>query len=172
MRKSAAAARPKSSLDLAASHVMQKRIVTISPTAPLSELERLLAEHRISGLPVTDSAGRAIGVVSYRDLLDHYADEPESRARRGPGFFRLSTAHMEDEDFESFEVPEESEDTVADVMTPEVISVKSDASIREAARTMAEHTVHRVLVTDPENGRVVGIVSSLDVLGAIAKGGD
>src|SRR5262245_21378325 len=98
-----------------AKDIMETRIVTVSPSAPLSEVERLLTENRISGMPVTDSRGRAIGVVSYRDLLDHYAENPDARPRRERVFYRLSTEGMDDEDVESFELPDESEDTVVDV---------------------------------------------------------
>ena len=154
---------------LTARHVMEKRVITVGRTAPLSEVERLLTENRISGMPVTDAAGRAIGVVSYRDLLDHYAENPDARPRRTRAFYRLSTEHLLDEDFESFEVPEESESTVEDVMTPEVIHVHSDATLKAVCRTMGEHQVHRVLVTDPETGKVIGIISSLALLTAMGK---
>lgn len=162
--KSPAAKRP-----LAAKHVMEKRIITVGRNAPLSEVERLLTENRISGMPVTDAAGRAIGVVSYRDLLDHYAEDPDARPRRERAFYRLSTEHLLDEDFESFEVPEESEDTVEDVMTPEVIHVAADATLQDVCRTMGEHEVHRVLVTDPKTEEVVGIIGSLALLTAMGK---
>ena len=154
---------------LTAKDIMAKRIVSISPSSPLSEVERLLTENRISGMPVTDSSGRAIGVVSYRDLLDHYAENPDARPRREPGFFRLPTEHLLDEDFESFSVPPESEDTVADIMTPAIIDVTTDSPLPEVCRTMAKHSVHRVLVTDMGTGRMVGLVSSLSVLAAIAR---
>jgi CBS domain-containing protein len=151
-----------------AKDIMERRIVTVSPSAPLSEVERLLTENRISGMPVTDAQGRAIGVVSYRDLLDHYAENPDARPRRERAFYRLSTQHLLDEDFESFEVPEESEDTVEDVMTPEVIGVGPDATLREIARTMSSHSIHRVLVVERESGKVVGIISSMGVLAALS----
>lgn len=154
---------------ITAGSIMQTRIVTISPSAPLSEAERLLTEHRISGMPVTDNAGRAIGVLSYRDLLDHYAENPDARPRRGPGYFRLPTEHLADEEFEAFSVPEEAEDTVEDVMTPEVIHVDRDTPLREIARKMVENGIHRVLVTEPRSGRVVGIISSMGMLAAMAK---
>ena len=154
--------------ELTAGQMMQRRIVSVSATSPLSELERLLTEHRISGMPVTDSSGRALGVVSYRDLLDHYADDPDARPRREPGYFRLSSEHLQDEDFESFSVPPESEDTVADVMTPAIVDVETDASLEEVCRTMARHSVHRVLVTERGTGKMVGILTSMGVLAAIA----
>jgi len=159
--------RPATKAGRTAKSVMERRIVTVGRTAPLSEVERLLTENRISGMPVTDAAGKAIGVVSYRDLLDHYAENPDARPRRTRAFYRLSTEHLLDEDFESFEVPEESEDTAQDVMTPEVIHVRSDAPLKDVCRTMGEHEVHRVLVTDPESEKVVGIISSLSLLKAM-----
>jgi CBS domain-containing protein len=167
-RKTARGRSSRSFGDLTAKDIMAKRIITVSPTAPLSEVERLLTENRISGMPVTDSSGRAIGVVSYRDLLDHYAENPDARPRREPGFFRLPTEHLLDEDFESFSVPPESEDTVEDVMTPAIIDVATDAPVQEICRTMTKHSVHRVLVTDTGTGRMVGLVSSMSVLAAIA----
>ncbi len=162
------ATRERSALDLPAKSVMERRIVTVSPSAPLSEVERLLAEHRISGMPVTDSGGRAVGVISYRDLLDHYADDPDARPRRRPHYFRLPTEHLADEDFEDFSVPPESEDTVADAMNPEVIHVRDDVPLTAIAQLMVHRSIHRVLVTD-DSGRVVGIVGSLAVLAAVAR---
>jgi CBS-domain-containing membrane protein len=154
---------------LTAKDVMERDVVTVSASSPLSEVERLLTEHRISGMPVVDAGGRPIGVVSFRDLLDHYAESDGERPRRGPGYFRLSAAHLEDEDFESFSVPPESEDTVRDVMTPAIVDVTTDAPLTEICRTMARNSVHRVLVTDAASGRMAGIVSSLGVLGAISE---
>jgi CBS domain-containing protein len=154
---------------LTAKDVMEKRIITLSRTAPLSEAERVLTENRISGMPVTDVAGRAIGVISYRDLLDHYAENPEARPARARAFYRLSTEQLLDEDFESFEVPEESEDTVEDVMTPEVIHVPTDATLPQVCRTMAKHSVHRVLVTDPKSQKVVGIICSMGLIAAMGS---
>ena len=147
---------------------MRTPVVSVSPTAPLSEVERLLTENRISGMPVTNSAGIAIGVISYRDLLDHYAENPDEQPRRNASYFRLPTEHMADEEFEGFSVPEESEDRVEDAMTPEVIHVGRDATLQQVARTMTQHAIHRVLVVDPASGRVLGIISTLDVLACLA----
>ena len=76
---------------MTAADIMAKRVVTVSPGAPLSEVERVLSENRVSGVPVVDSAGRALGVVSLRDLIDRYAEDPDARPRRGTNFYRLPT---------------------------------------------------------------------------------
>lgn len=157
-------------LDLPATAAMEKEIITVSRTAPLSKVERLLTEHRVSGLPVTDVSGRAIGVISYRDLLDHYAEEDGTRPSRRPDYYRVSAEELRDEDVDvGFEVPEESEGTAEQAMTGDVIHVRSDAPLREVARTMAKRSIHRVLVTDPRTNRVVGIISSLGLLSALGR---
>jgi len=155
-------------LGLAAADIMQKHVITVGDSAPLSEVERVLSENRISGVPVTDQSGRVLGVISMRDLLDRYAEEPEARPRRGPGYFRESTAELADADLESFDLPPESEETAGSLMTPEIYDVPSTAPVHEVAGKMAEHGIHRVLVTDATSRQVVGIITSMGILAAVS----
>jgi CBS domain-containing protein len=148
---------------------MQSNLVTVASTAPLSEVERLLAEHGIGGAPVTDEVGRIVGVISARDLLDRYIEDPDARPRRGHGFYHLSSQELEDEDWDSFEVPEESEETARDVMTEEVFAVDAADTVGAVARRMIELKVHRILVTD-RGGRYVGIITTFDMLRAMSSG--
>jgi CBS domain-containing protein len=59
--------------------------------------------------------------------------------------------------------------TVDDVMTPDVLAVYEDDPALQAAVVMATHDIHRVLVWDAEGG-VAGIVTSLDLVRALARG--
>ena len=59
------------------------------------------------------------------------------------------------------------ERTVAEVMTPEVLFVRESAPIGEAIRSMAFEGVHRLIVLDDE-GRLRGVVSSMDILRELA----
>ncbi len=145
--------------------IMRKRVVTVSAADALSEVERTLSEHSISGAPVVDAAGRILGVVSLRDLVERYAEDPDARPRRGHGFFHLSSEETLDEDFDSFEVPDEAEETARDIMTATVYTVPAGAGLKEIAATLCKHKVHRVLVE--EQGRLVGLVSTLDILDAL-----
>ena len=147
---------------------MQTRIITVADTAPLSEVERILTEHRITGMPVTDQAGRVLGVISIKDLLDRYVEDPESRPRRGHGYYREPTEELADEDLESFELPDEAEETAGTVMNAEVFHVPTSATLEEISRKMVSHKIHRVLVTDPDKGHVVGIISTMGILAAIS----
>jgi len=59
--------------------------------------------------------------------------------------------------------------TISDLMTPDVIGVYADDSALAAALEMSRHDIHRVVVWDAD-GSVVGLVSTLDVVKAIARG--
>lgn len=142
--------------------LMRTDVVTVPYSAPLSEVERVLADNRISGAPVVDEVGRIIGVVSVRDLVERYAADPDARPRRGAGFFELSTEELEEEDLDAFEVPEEAEETARDVMTAQIHTVPGTAGLKEIADAMCRHKVHRVLVE--EDGRLLGLISTLDIL--------
>lgn len=145
--------------------IMRAEVITVPYATPLSEVERILSDNRISGAPVTDESGHIVGIVSVRDLVERYAEDPDARPRRGHGFYHLSSEETQDEDFDSFEVPEESEETAEDVMTGEIYSVKIDAGLKEIAAAMAKHRIHRVLVQDA--GRHVGLISTMEILNAL-----
>ncbi len=151
---------------LRARDIMLTDVVTVSYAAPLSEVERLLVENRISGMPVVDEAGHVVGVVSVRDLIERYAEDPDSRPRRERGYYHLSLEDLADEDFESFDLPAEAEETAESLMSAEICSVDADASVAEVAARMVEQRIHRVLVQ--EKKLFVGIITTLDVLAAVA----
>ena len=145
--------------------IMRKDIVTVDYATPLSDVERKLSDHRISGAPVTDESGHIIGVISLKDLIERYAESSDSHPRRGPGFFHLSSEEMQDDDFDAFEVPEEAEETAGDIMTGEVFSVRAEAGLSDIARAMVKHRVHRILVE--EDGKYIGLISTMEILDAL-----
>jgi CBS domain-containing protein len=55
---------------------------------------------------------------------------------------------------------------VGEVMTTVVVTTSPDTSVRDAARTMAQHWIRHLPVVD--NGRLVGIISQRDVTGVFA----
>lgn len=145
--------------------IMRSEVITVPYAMPLSEVERILSDNRISGAPVTDEAGRIVGIVSMKDIFERYAEDPDARPRRGHGFYHLSSEEMLDDDYDSFEVPQESEETAENVMSAEIYSVDVDAGLRGIASTMSKHKIHRVLVT--EKGRHVGLITTMEILGAL-----
>lgn len=51
-------------------HIMKKEVVTLGPTAPISEALQLLQKHRIRHIPIVDNEHHVIGIVSDRDIRD------------------------------------------------------------------------------------------------------
>ena len=49
--------------------VMTTSVVSVRAVTPLKEVAQTLIDHRISGVPVVDDAGRVVGVVSEGDFL-------------------------------------------------------------------------------------------------------
>ena len=160
-----AAGRAQRWAQVTARDLMRESFVTVDYSAPLSEVERVLSENRLLGVPVVDEAGQIMGVVSVKDLMDRYAEDPDAKPRRGHGYFRLSTEELGDEDAEAFEVPEESEDTARDVMSAQVFTVPASAGLREIADVLCQHKIHRVLVEDA--GKLIGLIGTLDVMEAL-----
>jgi CBS domain-containing protein len=143
--------------------VMQTRIVTVSPDAPLHAVQRLFVEEGIHGAPVVDQEGRVLGVVTSMDILRAAADEHETEPSE-PAYFRYDLdLHGVDWDRAPVDLRERLVDAVAaDVMTTELVSVGPDTPISGVARALRENAVHRVLVI--EDGALRGIVSAMDLV--------
>jgi CBS domain-containing protein len=53
------------------SSAMAKQIHTCRPSDPLSTAERIMQEHQVRRLPVTDLSGSLVGVISLGDIANH-----------------------------------------------------------------------------------------------------
>ena len=148
--------------------LMQRNIISIDGAASLLDAHRLFVEEEISGAPVVDEDGRVIGVVSARDLL-RALDEERDTAVVDTHYFRDLTEYS-GPDWGS--MPEDFQDrlaarSVAEVMSPDVITVSPDATVAEVARTLRMHHVHRVLVATKDT--FVGLISTFDLLALLEE---
>jgi CBS domain-containing protein len=146
-----------------AKDVMTTPVLSVRPDMTLRELAAFLAEHQISGAPVLDASQRVVGVVSTADVVQ--SDQAQARLSESRSDPSRDVRDWEDrlnaEDLWALHV-EDGEVLVQDIMTPAVYMVKEDAPIPVLARAMVSGRVHRLFVT--RGGRLVGIVSSLDLL--------
>jgi CBS domain-containing protein len=157
-------------MGLTARDLMRTGVVCVRPEMPLGELEEVLLRERIHGAPVEDG-GRVVGIVSRSDVVRQLELERER--------FEASSFYLE-----PFDADERSNGETArvweaagarlgrlavkDVMTREVVAVRPDAPLQEVARVMLERRVHRLLVM--EDGRLLGLVSSTDLISVLAEG--
>jgi len=58
-------------LDKPLAEVMTKNPITVSPEDPLVIAAAKMVEHNIRHLPVVDSKGTAVGMLSIRDIVKH-----------------------------------------------------------------------------------------------------
>lgn len=133
--------------------VMSSPVITVAPQASIKEAARLLVSCGISALPVVDSKGELVGIVSEADLLP-IETRPDPRTQATPIPPTAGGAPR----------------VVSDVMTKRVLTVAPDAEVSQAARMMIEAEVKRLPVMDGE--RVVGIVSRRDLIKVIARHDD
>lgn len=170
-RRTVAAAKPSpepvrgSFAERTAGDVMVRRVVTVPADATLTEVERVLADNKISGVPVVDDEGCVLGVLSVRDLIEHHAEESRQR-RRGPSFYQLDAQDFDEDELFAYDLPDDPAATAEQVMTPQVLSVEPTTPLRAVAATMVRQAVHRLLVQD--DGKMVGIISAMDLLRAMA----
>ncbi len=140
--------------------VMSSPVLTIKDSATIEELSTLLTENAISGVPVVDGRGRLVGVVTLTDIAEQ-APEGEGEYER-PGWFHAAWRdRLNPEDLQGLHVEQRTR-LVRDIMTPAVYTIPQETPVHEVARTMTAGRIHRLLVTN--EGRVVGIVSALDLL--------
>ena len=124
--------------------LMHPGVLTCRPDALLGQVAVLLTQHKVHALIVTDPEGRPLGVISDYDLLagEWLSVDVESLAT-----MRHLSAH--------------------DLMSYPVDMIDANMPIKEAAQTIIEKDVSRLLVT--EKGKPVGVISTTDFVASIAK---
>jgi CBS domain-containing protein len=139
------------------SDVMTASVVTVDRITPYQEIDRLLTQHRISGMPVLKMGREVVGVVTETDLLA--AEDEKSRRARMASSVDGRRLHRKR--------PHVSL-TAGSLMTAPAITIDPDATIPAAARLMNTHHIRRLPVVD-KDGKLVGIVSRRDLLSVFLR---
>jgi CBS domain-containing protein len=126
--------------------LMQKAVKTVGVDAAVNDAVVTLTDSHISALPVLDGMGRMVGVISSTDILTSEAEAADAAAREA-----------------LFE-----ETPVRELMTLHPLTIAPEAEVKEAAQEMLYADVHRLFVT--EGDRVVGVISTTDIVRAVACG--
>jgi CBS domain-containing protein len=146
--------------------VMKAPVHTVPPTMTLAELDRAFIERKVGGFPVVEN-GTLLGLVTRSDVVRQLFVE-RSLAEMASGSPEL----LPDEAGSMVaEVAKRvanriAEWTVKDLMVRELVNLAPGQSVREAARVFASKRIHRAPVV--ENGEVVGMLTSLDLVELLA----
>jgi CBS domain-containing protein len=125
--------------------LMEKNVLTVGGEATVADVIVTMSDAHVSSLPVVDGQGRMLGVVSSTDVLNAEAETDEGGLKTLLG-----------------------RTTVAMIMTTRSLGVSPETSVREAAQQMLYADVHRLYVV--KHDRVVGVISTTDIVRAVATG--
>ncbi len=163
----AAPSAPALAASMAVSEIMTRDVATTRPGARLIEAARLMRELHVSGLPVVDAADRVVGVLSEKDLVWHLHRSTGVASARGLLDLLLDSAPYRGLSLLETCRHRLENGFVREAMSRPAITVGAATPLREAARTMREHRIHRIPILD-RHGKLVGIVSRADVATALA----
>ena len=142
---------------------MERDPESVREDADVETVIRVLRENELPGVAVVNEGGRCVGIVTEADLvlpdeggdlhLPHYINV------FGGTVFLEPLRHFEQRLRKAFA------STAADMMTEDPTTVAPDTSVAEAARIIHDSGHNRLPVV--EHGRLVGVVTRVDVLGAL-----
>jgi len=132
------------------SDVMTRNVVAVRKDAGFKDIVQVMRSRRFSAFPVLDADDKVVGVVSEDDLLVR-------EGFRGPGAGPTFLLRRADR-------VKAGGLTAANLMTTPAITIRPEADVAEAARTMHTRHVKRPPVVTAD-GRLVGVVSRVDLLG-------
>ncbi|WP_228472803.1 CBS domain-containing protein [Streptomyces cyaneochromogenes] len=140
------------------SDVMTHTVAAVGRRAAFKEIVQLMQDWKVSALPVLEGEGRVVGLVSEADLLprEEFRDSDPDRYTQ---LRRLS------------DLAKAGAITAEELMTSPALTTRPDATLAQAARTMAHARVKRLAVVN-ELGMLEGIVSRSDLLKVFLRGDD
>jgi acetoin utilization protein AcuB len=127
---------------------MKHPVITISPETSLAEALKLMHDKNIRRLPVVDSHGKMVGIVSERQLL------------------KASPSNATTLDI--YEIKGAMDRVkVESIMIRDVVTATEDTTLEEIARLMAERKIGGIPIV--KGGEVVGIISETDVFNSFLE---
>jgi len=118
--------------------IMTTDLVTVPPTASLADARELMHSHRIHHLPVVESDGRLVGLVTLTDVLA----ATDSKLRNEDSRIRATDI------------------TLREVMVTDVATVSESASLRQAALFIEKYKIGCLPVVS--DGKLKGIITDSD----------
>lgn len=143
--------------------IMERDVPVVTVADSVEEVLRVLREHELPGVPVVNEGGRCVGIITEADLVISEEDEdlhlPHYFQLMGGVVFLESVSRFEERLRKAYAA------TAEDMMTPDPVTIGPEATVHEAARVIARKKHNRLPVV--EHGRLVGVVTRLDVLDAL-----
>ena len=145
--------------------VMETDVPEVHPSDSVERVLQILKEHELPGVPVINEGGRCVGIITEEDLIL----SGENDDLHLPHYFQLFGGFVFLERLSHFEerLRKAVASTAGDLMTEDPVTIEPSATVSEAARVIAHRKHNRLPVV--EHGRLVGVVTRLDVLEAMTR---
>ncbi|MCG6133566.1 MAG: CBS domain-containing protein [Nostoc sp. LLA-1] len=143
--------------------VMTRDPIVVRVETPLKEAIQILAEKRISGIPVVDNVGKLVGIISETDLMW------QETGVTPPAYimFLDSVIYLQNPATYERELHKALGQTVGEVMSKNPVTISPDKTVKEAAQLMHDRSVHRLPVID-STSQVIGILTRGDIVRTMA----
>jgi CBS domain-containing protein len=145
--------------------IMDPNPVSVTPDADVESVIRTLRKHELPGIPVVNDGGRCVGMITEADLV--LPDEDGDLHL--PHYVNIFGGTVFLEPLQRFEerLRKAFASKARDLMTEDPDAVAPDTTVDEAARIIHDTGHNRLPVV--EHGRLVGVVTRVDVLGALVS---
>jgi CBS domain-containing protein len=143
-----------------AKDVMTREVISVAPDATVLQAARVMLQNRISGLPVIDSTGKLVGIVSEGDFLRRRETQTERRRSRWLEFL-MGPGKM------AAEYTQTHGNRVSEVMSDDVQTVDENAALEDIVELMERRRIKRVPVV--RDGKVTGIVTRSNLMHAMVS---
>ncbi len=144
---------------------METDVPPVYPWDPVESVLKVLRTHELPGVPVINEGGRCVGIITEADLIMTGEDAdlhlPHYFELFGGFVFLESLGHFEDR------LRKATAALARDLMTEDPVTIEPDATVHEAARLISRSKHNRLPVV--EHGRLVGVVTRVDVLEALTR---
>ncbi len=151
----------------AASQIMTKDVISVQLDTTLEEVVKILAEKKISGLPVVDNENKLVGVITETDIVEHANSLHVIPLIASSSWISPHTEISQIATYKrGFELL--SNTKVEGVMSKKVFTAKANTSGLEIATLMKKKRVNHIPIVDDE-GKLIGIVARSDIVNYLAE---
>jgi DHA2 family lincomycin resistance protein-like MFS transporter len=135
--------------------IMKTEIFALSPDSKILDAWRLFAEKGISGAPIIDEKGKAVGFISDGDIMRYMADQI-------PVFKNAWSIIVEEGngDFDSM-LQDVMQLPITDLATRHVISVDLESTVGAICKILVDHHLRKAPVV--KDGLVVGVINRSNI---------
>lgn len=140
--------------------LMHRDVITVSPEDTLKDVANKLYRYKVSGMPVLDSEGKPVGMISERHLIKAALPDFESLIQN------LSMS-PDTEPFDEL-LRHEDEIKVKDIMTTRLYTTSEDTPIVEVAALMLFRNIRRIPVV--QDGKLIGMILRRDIVSKVIRG--